>query len=282
MTGIAAGVLLFGSFGLLGLWSNRLVARRRAIDRLERADASREVAENDVVRGRGRTALAVALAFAAVFLAARFLLSAPVTIAAALGVDGAVVAGLAVATVHERRAARIEAQLAELLQLSAASLRAGMGRVDAFDRALAQIGDPLAAVLSDPFGRLRLGESPERVFGPVVRQIPLESFRLFALVLSTQWNAGGSLQNTLGSIGESLQDRVDVTRRIQSQSAPIRSSVLTLIAATAAIAYFSYANDPPNLERFLRSEWGEGLVASAFVLQGLSLVWIWQMTRTRN
>lgn len=202
-------------------------------------------------------------------------------VSAAVGLDGAILIGLALATRRERLVLRLEEQLAQLLRLSAASLRAGLGRVDSLAQATRQVGAPLAAVVGEAVGRLRLGEDAAQAFATLARRVPLESFRLFSVVIAAQWHAGGSLQHTLGSIGESLQDRVEVGRRIQTQAAPTRSSVLTLAAACAAIAYFSHANDPENLGRFLRSDWGERLVALSLVLQGASLLWIWRLTRTR-
>lgn len=307
MTALLGALGLVGSLLLIGFWlSERITARRASLRLADSADASSsdsgaggiaagrdgEATAPDRSEEEGRVAAAlrrtdaasvlfVVCGFAAGLGFARLVLGLSAGIAAATGLDFAILVGLALATRGERRSLQLEAQLASWLRLVAAGLRAGLGRVDALTQALAQVGDPLARVLAEPIGRLRLGEDPGRAFARLRQQVPLESFRLFALVLTAQWHAGGSLQNTLGSIGEALQDRVDVARRIQTQSAPTRSSVLTLIGATIAIAVFSYSNDPANLERFLRSAWGDGLVATALGLQGLSLVWIWQLTRTR-
>ena len=119
-----------------------------------------------------------------------------------------------------------------------------------------QLDAPLRPILLEAVGRLRLGESPQSAFGRLAERVPLETFRLFSMIVATQWHAGGSLQGTLASVGDFMQDRVDVQQRIAAQSAPTRSSTFVLFAATAAIAYFSWTNDPFNLERFIRSETG--------------------------
>ncbi len=307
MTALVGAIGLLGALVWIAVWIAGRITSRRAALRLASSSGELAVAggasgpdpslDVEWIRaGEGRTAgllaairrridgpsvLFVLAGFTAGFFLARRIAGLSGGIALAVGLDLAILVGLVLATRAERRALQLESQLATWLRLVSAGLRAGAGRVDALGQALGQVGDPLARVLSGPVGRLRLGEEPEKVFARLHEAVPLESFRLFSLVLSAQWHAGGSLQNTLGSIGEALQDRVDVARRIQTQSAPTRSSVLTLIAATGAIALFSHSNDPENLERFLRSAWGDALIASALALQGGALVWIWRLTRTR-
>jgi Flp pilus assembly protein TadB len=302
VTIVLALIALVGSAALAGVWLVGQLASNRSALRLGSARSGSEAIEARLVAalaedGAGRVsagrvsgALGVSttvfvvstgglgLAVAGV---CRMVFGFSFLIAGAIGLDAAILLGLVLATWGERRALRLEEQLAQLLRLTAAGLRAGMGRIDALGRSAAQVGDPLGGVLRETVGRLRLGEEADRAFAHLAQQVPLESFRLFSVVIATQWHAGGSLQNTLGSIGEFMQDRVDVACRIQAQSSPTRSSVLTLIAATAAIAYFSHANDPANLERFLRSTWGDRLIAAALTLQGGALVWIWRLTRTR-
>lgn len=301
MTIVLALVALFGSAALAGVWLAGQLAASRSALRLAASDPTRGGLETRIESGPDRTAdvvagdrlagalgistrIALGIAGSAglgVTALARIFLGASPLISAAIGLDASILIGLVFASRREGRALRLEEQLAELLRLTSAGLRAGMGRIDALGRSASQIGEPLGGVLRETVGRLRLGEEPERAFEKLARHVPLESFRLFSLVISTQWHAGGSLQNTLASIGEFMQDRVDVARRIRAQASPTRSSVLTLIAATAAIAYFSHANDPANLERFLRSDWGDRLIASALTLQGGALAWIWRLTRTR-
>lgn len=295
MTLLFALLALLGSVALAAVWLTGRLATSRAALRLETVETGRlavgpavdalrpgEVEAGSGVLGPSRriAAMAVVGIGLAVAFACRIGLGWSLSIAGAIAFDASILAALVLATRREQRALRLEEQLAQLLRMTSASLRAGLGRIDALGRSASQIGDPLAGVLKETVGRLRLGEDPERAFDHLARHVPLESFRLFAMVIATQWHAGGSLQNTLGSIGDFMQDRVDVARRIRAQASPTRSSVLTLVAATAAIAYFSHANDPANLERFLRSEWGDRLISAALALQGGALVWIWRLTRT--
>lgn len=304
MTTLVGTIALLGALGLLGVWLGGRHFVTRATERLspglERSGHAAGSTQEAFVGGRaverastvrrtlGRT-LDRSLRRARVVLpvlllglvSGRLVFDLPLPIALALSLDGAILTGLVLATRDDRRDLRLEEQLAEALRLTSAGLRAGLGRVDALHRAAIQIEEPLRPLLLETVGQLRLGEEPRQAFERFAQRVPLETFRLFTMVIATQWEAGGSLQNTFASVGGFMQDRVEVARRITAQAAPTRSAILTLFAATAAIAWFSWSNDPANLERFLRSDWGAGLVATALALQGLSLVWMWRLTRVR-
>ncbi len=287
-TSALAIAAILGSLVLLGLWARQFLLQQRAVarlgggaaDELDRAGAdapSGLSARADL----GVSLLVVGIAAAVGFFAARLGLDASVAISAALALDAAIFAYLVRAVIRRRRALRLEAQLAEALRLTAAAMQVGMSRVDALSRAAQQVGAPLEPVLAEAVGQLRLGESAVSAFQRLSAAVPLEAFQLLSTVIAAQWHAGGSLQNTLGSVGDFLQDRVEIERRLESQSAPTRSSTLTLMAATAAIAYFSWSHDPANVERFLSSAWGNGLVATALGLQGVSLLWMWELMQPK-
>jgi len=300
VTTLVGTIALLGALGLLGVWLSGRLAVGRAAERLslglEWSGRSAGSTEATAVGGRGaertstvRSMLDRSLRRARVVLPVlllglalgRLVFDLPLPIALALSLDGAILTGLVLATRDDRRDLRLEEQLAEALRLTSAGLRAGLGRVEALHRAAIQLEEPLRPLLLETVGQLRLGEDPPQTFERFAQRVPLETFRLFTMVIATQWEAGGSLQNTFASVGGFMQDRVEVARRITAQAAPTRSAILTLFAATAAIAWFSWSNDPANLERFLRSDWGAGLVATALALQGLSLFWMWRLTRVR-
>ena len=284
-TTLAVAALL-GSAALVGLWLQQRLLRQRAASRLGDTPGAIEAPAREGRASRrwtdGRIGLVVVVAFAAGgFAAARLTLDASFAISSALAFDAGVVAFLVLAGRRRKHALRLEAQLAESLRLTSAAMRVGLSRVDALSRAAHQVGAPLEPLLADAVGQLRLGESAAATFRRLSEAVPLEAFRLLSTVIAAQWHAGGSLQNTLGSVGDFLQDRVDIEKRLESQSSPTRSSTMTLMAATAAIAYFSWSYDPANVERFLASPWGNGLVATALGLQGVSLLWMWDLMQPR-
>lgn len=292
MLSFLGAAALLASVCLLVVVAHRLVLERRAAVRLGGDesvdwDGRGAVAEEDSSRREGWRAegrgvrVAVPIAVGVTVAALLVFLGLVFPIAGALGFDAGVVTWLWFAGRHRRHLERLEAQLAEALRLTAAALRAGLGRVDALHRATEQIEAPLRPILLEAVGRLRLGEAPQAAFERLARRVPLQTFRLFSMIIATQWQAGGSLQGTLGSVGDFMQDRVEVQQRITSQSAPTRSSTLVLFGATAAIAWLSWTNDPLNMQRFFESDMGSALVATTLALQGVALVWMDRLMRSR-
>lgn len=295
MLTLLGGAALFASLSLLTVIANRLFLSRRASLRLgsdeargvngvdDEAPASDgplgERWSRDELATHSRIALPIGVGLSVVGFAATAGLVTP--IACALGFDAGVVVWLWLSGRHARHLTRLEAQLAEALRLTAAALRAGIGRIDALHRAAEQIEAPLQPILLEAVGRLRLGEAPQEAFERLAARVPLETFRLFSMIIATQWQAGGSLQGTLGSVGDFMQDRVEVQQRIASQSAPARSSTLVLFGATAAVAWLSWTNDPFNMQRFFGSGTGAALVSTTLALQGISLVWMDRLMRSR-
>ena len=186
---------------------------------------------------------------------------------------------VAVGAARQRRALEMEDGLTEAIGLLSAALRAGASPLEGLERASQAIRGPARVILLNLTGRLRLGESPDTALEELAARVPLESFRLFSVALGVQWRAGGSLENSLTSVARALRDRVELLRRIQTQSAPTRGSVFAFVAATGGVALLMWQNDPANLAHFLSSDSGSLLVGGAVWLQAIGIVWMSRLAR---
>lgn len=183
--------------------------------------------------------------------------------------------------VVDRRALLIETQLADAIDLMVGALRAGAGLSTALDNARIESRRPLREQLDEVVGRIRLGDDPREVFQDLAERVPLETFRLFATVLSVHWEVGGGLAPTLATVGRTIRDRIELSRRVRAMTAQSRMSILGVLAATYAIAAIIWANDPPRMRAFLFSPAGSWLVAGAIVLQGIGIIWSSALARIR-
>ncbi len=190
-------------------------------------------------------------------------------------------AHVAFASLTKKRALRLEEGLAEVVGLAAAAVRAGASPVDALDRASREVREPARSIFLDLAGRLRLGHDGVAAFEALGQRVPLETYRLFALTLSVQWRSGGSLDRTLSSVARAIRDRVELDRRIDTQSAPTRASVFAFVVATVGIAYLMWLNDPINMQSFLAAPTGSGLVGASLWLQAIGILWMWRLSQLR-
>jgi tight adherence protein B len=169
---------------------------------------------------------------------------------------------------------RIETQLSEAIDLLVASLQAGAAVLAGFEAALRDARPPLRAYLQEVVGRVRLGEDPRGVIMSMADQVPLETFRLFAMSLAIHWEVGGSLASTLATVGRTVRDRIELERRVRAQGVEANLSVGIVLVITYVLFYLMWRSSPERLDAFLSSGVGTELVAIVVGLQAIGLVWM--------
>lgn len=271
---VAAALLIVGA---------RLLARRRAArERLLAIDAAApddEPIVDDAVRPVLRDWRWIIPATGLALFVVLFAFGTPWPLALGFGAIGAALAAIADDARVNRVESRVDHDLATVIDLMVSGLRGGSSPLDALDLALNESRAPLRGVLEHVSSRLRLGDQPRAVFGQLSRRLPLDSVRLFAFVLNVNWDAGGSLASALASIGARVRDAREVIRRVRTQAAESRFSVVAVLVITYALAGLMYYANPARTSAFFASSFGVWATAAAVVLQGIGLVWMMRLTR---
>jgi Flp pilus assembly protein TadB len=205
----------------------------------------------------------------------------PLALVASFALVAAILTGLAEDVVHGRRLARIETQLADAIDLLIGAMRAGSSAVAALDAARRGVASPLRAQLEEVVGRLKLGDDPGTVLGELTARVPLETFRLFALTMTVHWEAGGSLAPALATTARTIRDRIDLSRRVQTQARESQVSVIAFLAIVYGLGYILWQANPERMHLFLASTAGTGIVAGAVLLQAIGLLWMSRVVRVR-
>lgn len=201
--------------------------------------------------------------------------------AAAIGVMVGVLAHLIEDQWAAKRTLFIEAQLAEAIDLMVASLSAGAGVMEAMESAAAEIKNPLRGELEQVVGRIRFGHEQRDALHGLSERIPLENFHLFSFTLAVHGESGGSLAPTLSTVGESIRDRIGMTRMARSQSAQAQASVVGILLITWFLGVMMWRTAPERFEEFLVAPFGATLTAGAMMLQAVGLVWISKLSKLR-
>jgi len=179
------------------------------------------------------------------------------------------------------RESKIDAQLADAIDLMVGVLRAGGGASAALEGAVRETRWPLKPQLAEIVGRIRLGDDPQATIRDLTSRVPLENFVLFASALSVHWEVGGSLAATLATVGKSIRDRIELSRRVRSQTTQAKASVLAVLAATYFIAVVIWRNNPDRMTGFLSTEIGAWLIGVAVLFQVIGVVWSLAATRIK-
>jgi tight adherence protein B len=182
--------------------------------------------------------------------------------------------------IAEQRVATIEAQLSDAIDLLVGSLRAGAALLAAFESALRESRAPLRPYLEEVVGRIRLGGDPREVVSDLAERIPLETFRLFALSLAVHWDVGGSVSSTLATVGRTIRDRIELSRRVRAQAIEAHVSVAAVMAIAYILAVLMWRANPDRLEAFVKSGVGSELVAGVIGLQAIGLIWMSRISRS--
>lgn len=173
----------------------------------------------------------------------------------------------------------IEAQLAAAIYLMVGSLRAGASLLAAFESALEEVGPPLRPYFQEVAGRIRLGDDPRSSVGDLQKHVPLETFRLFATSLAIHWEVGGSLATTLSTVGQTVRDRIELSRRVRAQSVESHASVAVVLGIAYVLAFLMWRTNPDRLEAFVSSTIGTTIVAGVIALQAIGLMWMARLNR---
>ncbi len=199
----------------------------------------------------------------------------------AVGLIVSLLAGQLESHLHARKTARIETQLADAIDLMVAALGAGAGVADALENATRESRRPLRPQLEDVVGRIRFGDDPRTVYRGLSERVPLETFLLFASALSVQAETGGSLAPTLASVGRTIRDRIEIARRIRTNSAQSQASTVAVTALTYFIALIVWRTNPEQMHAFLATSIGQWVIAGTIFLQAIGLVWMSAVSRLR-
>jgi tight adherence protein B len=181
----------------------------------------------------------------------------------------------------ERRVQKVEVQLADAIDLMVGALRAGAGMLNALESAVRESPPPLHEQLDEMSGRIRFGDDPQAVFRSLPQRVPLETFVLFSAALSVNWEVGGSLASTLATVGKTIRDRIEISRRMRAMTTQVRVSIIAVMGLSYFLAAVMWFNDPGRMKAFLATEIGSFFVALAILLQAIGIVWSSHLSRSR-
>ncbi|RCS54469.1 pilus assembly protein TadB [Bremerella cremea] len=181
----------------------------------------------------------------------------------------------------QRQAAKLEEQLAEAIDLMIGTLGAGAGLSTSLSVVIEEIRDPLRGQFQDLLGRINFGDDASQVFASLAARIPLDTFLLFSSALSVHWEVGGNLTPTLAAVGQTIRDRLEISRKIRSNATQSDISTVAIIGLTYFIALVMWRNGPDQMQAFITSPTGEFFAAGSMLLQAVGIVWMHWMSRAK-
>ncbi|WP_417731029.1 type II secretion system F family protein [Rosistilla oblonga] len=205
----------------------------------------------------------------------------PWNIAVGIAIIISFIASEADAWIYQWRLARIESQLADAIDVLVASVSAGASLQAALQQASEYTPRPLRDEITEMVARLRLGDAPPDVFDLLRQRVPTETFRLFSMTLTVNWQVGGALAETLSAIGGTIRDRLEIARQIRTLGTQGTLTTLTVLAVVWLMAAMMWQADPPRFLGFIHSTVGSWLVAVSLFLQGVGVALVSRISRPK-
>src|SRR6478672_7297396 len=181
---------------------------------------------------------------------------------------------------QRRLANQLFRQLPDTIQLVTSTVRSGLPVNEAFRTISREMPQPTAGQFAIVCSELSLGRPPEEAVEAVYRRTQVAEYGIFAVTLAVQMKSGGSLTETLQTLGDTVRQRVAIAARAKALAAEVIFSSRALSLSPFIVGGLLYAINPQTVDLLIYDPTGNMLLAyaAASVLLG-TLVIRWMVRR---
>ena len=161
-------------------------------------------------------------------------------------------------------------QLPDAIQLVTSTVRSGLPVNEAFRTIARDMPQPTAGQFAIVCSELSLGRPPEEAIEAVYRRTRVAEYGIFAMTLAVQLKSGGSLAETLQTLGETVNQRVALAARAKALAAEVIFSSRVLTFAPFIVGGMLYWLNPQSVDLLFHDPTGNVMLvyAIASVLVG--------------
>jgi tight adherence protein B len=221
--------------------------------------------------------LAGAIAAAAIFYANRFLGFSILYVSVAAAIVAIVVVRGLFGWQQRRVASQLFRQLPDAIQLVTSTVRSGLPVHEAFRTIAREMPQPTAGQFAIVCSEVNLGRPPEEAVEAVYRRTQVAEYAMFAVTLAVQLKSGGSLAETLQTLGETVSQRVALAARAKALAGEVIFSSRALTVSPVIAGGLLYASNPQTVDLLFYDRTGNMLLAYAIasvVVGALVISWM--------
>ena len=164
---------------------------------------------------------------------------------------------------QRRFANQLFRQLPDAVQLVTSTVRSGLPVNEAFRTIAREMPQPTAGQFAIVCSELSLGRPPEEAVEAIYRRTQVAEYGMFAVTLAIQLKSGGSLAETLQTLGETVSQRVALAARAKALAAEVIFSSRALTGAPLIVGGILYTINPDSVDLLLTDPTGNKLLAYA-------------------
>ncbi|MCP3368451.1 type II secretion system F family protein [Bradyrhizobium cajani] len=154
-------------------------------------------------------------------------------------------------------------QLPDAIQLVTSTVRSGLPVQEAFRTIAREMPQPTAGQFAIVCNELNLGRPAEEAIEGIYRRTQVAEYGIFAVTLAVQLKSGGSLAETLQTLGETVRQRVALAARAKALAGEVIFSSRALSCAPLIIGGILYTISPQSVDMLFHDSTGNMLLAYA-------------------
>ncbi|NLJ36904.1 MAG: hypothetical protein GX358_11825 [candidate division WS1 bacterium] len=167
---------------------------------------------------------------------------------------------------HSQRQRRLSAQIPDMLDILAASLRSGQSFLSGVQIIVSQMQPPITDEFARVIQEVKFGASLSDALGDMVERADNYDMELIISAVQTQLTVGGNLAEVLDNIGTMIRDRVQLAGEISAATAEGRMSAMILGGMPFLLAFLINVVSPGYLTPLFTETLGHMMLGGALVL----------------
>ena len=183
------------------------------------------------------------------------------------GAGGALLPIMLIKRRGARRAAKLNSQLVDMVDLVASSLRSGFGFMQALELAAREQPEPIAGQLRQTIREINLGVSTDEALERLVARTGDPDFDVVVTAVLIQRRVGGNLSEVLDNISSMIRDRVRVRGEIKTLTAQARMSAWIVGLLPVGLGALMFLMQPEHMSVLFTEPMGRFLVIGAACMQ---------------
>jgi tight adherence protein B len=183
-------------------------------------------------------------------------------------------AWVAIKVLTGKRESAFDDQLGDTLQLLSGGMRAGHSLMHAIDAAATDSDAPMSEELSRVVNETRLGRDTGGSLLATAARMKSEDFGWVAQAIEINREVGGDLAEVLDHVGNTIRDRNQIRRQVNSLSAEGRTSALVLFLMPVVVFVGVLLLSPGYFAPLFASPIGLVILIVSIILMGLGGLWL--------
>lgn len=156
-------------------------------------------------------------------------------------------------------------QLPDTIQLVTSTVRSGLPINEAFRGIAREMPQPTAGQFAIVCNELSMGRSPGEAVEAIYQRTQVAEYAMFAVTLAVQLKSGGSLSETLQTLGETVRQRVALAARAKALAGEVIFSSRALSLSPLIVGGLLYMISPRSIDMLFTDPTGNKLLAYAIV-----------------